>query len=84
MGLVMAESRRQGRRPALKPMGEGRTLLTTDEVAERLGVTRRTVQNWIKAGELACYQFGTGKGTTYRIDPQDVEAFLKKHRRGEK
>jgi excisionase family DNA binding protein len=47
-----------------------------------VGVTRRTVQNWIKTGELACYQFGEGKGTTYRIDPKDVETFLKKHRRG--
>jgi excisionase family DNA binding protein len=82
VGLVMAKSRQQGRRPLMKPVGEGRTLLTTDEVAERLGVTRRTVQNWIKAGELACYQFGEGKGTTYRIDPKDLEAFLKKHRRG--
>lgn len=80
--MVMAEKGRRGRRPLMKPVGEGRTLLTTDEVAERLGVTRRTVQNWIKAGELACYQFGEGKGTTYRIDPKDLEVFLKKHRRG--
>jgi excisionase family DNA binding protein len=81
--MIMAEKDRRGRRPLMKPLGEGRTLLTTDEVAERLGVTRRTVQNWIKAGELACYQFGEGKGTTYRIDPKDLEAFLKRHRRGE-
>lgn len=78
----MAESKHRGRRPAMKPVGTGRELLTTDEVAEKIGVTRRTVQNWIKAGELACYQFGTGKGATYRIDPRDVEAFLKRHRRG--
>jgi excisionase family DNA binding protein len=67
----------------MKPVGQGRKLLTTDEVADQLGVTRRTVQNWIKAGELACYAFGEGKGTTYRIDPQDLEAFLKKHHRGD-
>jgi excisionase family DNA binding protein len=78
----MAQSKRRGRRPVMKPVGTGRELLTTDEVAEKLGITRRTVQNWIKAGELVCYQFGKGKGTTYRIDPKDVEAFLKKHRRG--
>ena len=30
--------------------------LTTDEAAEHLGVTRRTVQHWIKTGELACDQ----------------------------
>jgi excisionase family DNA binding protein len=80
--MIMAEKGRRGRRPAMKAVGEGRQLLTTDEVAERLGVTRRTVQNWIKAGELACYQFGEGKGTTYRIDPQDLAAFLKQHRKG--
>ena len=62
--------------------GWGWGLLTTDEVAEHFGVTRRTVQNWIKTDERACYQVGEGKGTTYRIDPKDVEAFLKKHRRG--
>jgi excisionase family DNA binding protein len=66
----------------MKPVGEGQALLTTDEVAAHLGVTRRTVHNWIKAGELACSQFGEGKGATYRIDLKDVEAFLKKHRRG--
>lgn len=80
----MAESKQRGRRPAMKPVGQGRQLLTTDEVAEQLGVTRRTVQNWIKAGDLACYAFGEGPGTTYRIDPKDVEVFLQKHRRGEK
>jgi excisionase family DNA binding protein len=80
--MLMAASERRGRRPEMKPFGQGRTLLTTDEVAERLGVTRRTVQNWIKAGELVCYQFGEGKGATYRVDPKDLEAFLKQHRRG--
>jgi excisionase family DNA binding protein len=80
--MTMSEKGRRGRRPLMKPVGEGRGLLTTDEVAEHLGVTRRTVQNWIKTGELACYQFGEGKGITYRIDPKDGEAFLKKHRRG--
>jgi excisionase family DNA binding protein len=66
----------------MKPVGKGRRLMTTDEVAEQLGVTRRTVQNWVKDGSLACYAFGSGKGTTYRIDPTDLEVFLKKHRRG--
>lgn len=80
----MAESQHRGRRPVMKAVGTGREFLTTDEVAAKIGVTRRTVQNWIKAGELACYQFGEGKGTTYRIDPKDLEAFLKKHRRGVK
>jgi excisionase family DNA binding protein len=80
--MIMVEKNQRGRQPTMKPVGEGRQLLTTDDVAERLGVTRRTVQNWIKSGELACYQFGEGRGTTYRIDPKDVEAFLKKHRKG--
>jgi excisionase family DNA binding protein len=78
----MAAAAQPGKRPGMKPVGQGRELLTTDEVAVRLGVTRRTVQNWIKAGELACYQFGRGKGTTYRIDPKDLEAFLQRHHKG--
>jgi excisionase family DNA binding protein len=80
--MAMSEKGCRGRRPFMKPVGEGRGLLTTGEVAAHLGVTRRTVQHWIKTGELARYQFGVGPGTTYRTDPKDGAAFLRTHRRG--
>jgi excisionase family DNA binding protein len=70
------------RRSDLKPLGSGRRLLTTEEVAEQLGVTMRTVQRWIKLGVLPHYEFGQGKGATYRVDPQELEGFLKKHHKG--
>ena len=80
----MVETHLRDWQPAMKPVGQGRRLLTIDEVevAEQLGVTRRTVQHWIKDGLLACYALGEGKGTMYRTDPGDLEAFLKKHHRG--
>jgi excisionase family DNA binding protein len=79
----MAEKDRRGRPPlGLKPADAGRRLLTTEEVAEQLGVGIRTVQRWIKARWLPHYAFGQGKGVMYRIDPKDLEAFLKKHHRG--
>lgn len=82
--MAATDGKGKAKDSGLKPLGEGRRLLTTDEVAEQLGLTRRTVQRWLKDGLLASYQFGEGKGITYRIDPEDVEAFLKKHRRGSK
>jgi excisionase family DNA binding protein len=47
-------------------------LLTPEEVAARLRVTRRTVYAWLKIGRLRGLRAGKG----WRIRPQDLEAFL--------
>src|ERR1700737_2924514 len=52
--------------------GEGEGLLTPEEVAARLRVTRRTVYAWLKIGRLRGLRAGKG----WRIRPQDLEAFL--------
>jgi excisionase family DNA binding protein len=41
---------------------------TTDEVAQHLNVSRRSVQQWIKAGKLAAMRFGR----EYRIEAKDL------------
>jgi excisionase family DNA binding protein len=50
-------------------------LLTVREVAERLNVSINTVYRRIYAGEIPAYRLG-GKGTSLRIDPADVGAWL--------
>lgn len=50
--------------------------LTTTQVAEALGVSRRTVQQMILAGELPAYRIGAGRRPRqYRITPHAVEAY---------
>jgi putative molybdopterin biosynthesis protein len=63
-------------RPTIAP--EER-LYTTDEVALRLNVSRRLVQQWIKAGKLAAMRLGR----EYRIEAKELEAFKERARRGE-
>ncbi|MFC1707503.1 helix-turn-helix domain-containing protein [Planctomycetota bacterium] len=51
--------------------------LTPDQVAEKLGVSGRTVRRWCKTGRLAYYALGQ---RTLRIRQLDLEAFLKDNR----
>lgn len=53
-------------------------LLTPEEVAERLRVSRPTVYAWLKMGRLP----GPRAGKVWRIRPADLEAFLQPEREG--
>jgi putative molybdopterin biosynthesis protein len=66
---------RKKQRPSIAP--EERAY-TTDEVALRLNVSRRTVQQWIKAGKLAAMRFGR----EYHIEARDLEGFKERAKRG--
>jgi excisionase family DNA binding protein len=57
-------------RKAAKPFFTERSL------AAYLAVSDRTVRNWIRRGELSSYKLGSSR----RIDPDDVESFLARHR----
>jgi excisionase family DNA binding protein len=54
-----------------------RRLLSVAEVAERLGVSRRTVQRKIRDGTIPSYQLG-GKRTAVRVDAFELEEWLRK------
>ena len=47
-------------------------LLTTDEVAQRLKITRQTVQRLIQRGQLTASRIGRG----WRVKRRELEAFL--------
>ena len=51
-------------------------LYSLEEVAERLGVSERTVRRWVKAGDLPAYK----PGREYRIKPADLEEFLEERK----
>jgi excisionase family DNA binding protein len=43
--------------------------MAPEAVASELGVTRRTVYNWVRSGELPA----TKIGRTWRVNRQDIE-----------
>jgi excisionase family DNA binding protein len=47
-------------------------LFSVEETAERLGVSKYTIADWIKAGRLK----GTKIGKFWRVKASDLEAFL--------
>ena len=53
------------------------TLYTTEEVAEKLKITPKTVREYIQRGELEAIDMGQG----YRIYKRDLDAFLESRRR---
>ena len=52
-----------------------RRLLSVTEVAERLGVSRRTVPRKIATGEIPALQLG-GKHSPIRVDERELERWL--------
>ena len=51
---------------------------TIKDVANRLGVSPRTVRRWIKTGDLAVHRFGR----VVRVAESDLRVFLAVHRDG--
>ncbi len=59
---------------ALKPEpGEGRYFLTSAQVAAAIGVSKRTLHNWIKSGKIVVPETNPDNGY-YRWRLADVEA----------
>ena len=52
-------------------------IYTTEEIAEKLRVTPKTVREWIQRGELKAIDAGQG----YRIFRSDYDEFLESRRR---
>lgn len=56
-------------------MSEEQGWLSLDEVAARLGVSRRAVYKYIQAGRLAAYKAPVGGKSLVKVE--DLEAFAK-------
>jgi excisionase family DNA binding protein len=54
------------------------TLLTTDQVAEKLGVTHKTVLTWLGNGKLRGTKLGRTRGG-WRVQERDLECFVNEH-----
>lgn len=52
-------------------------LLTVREVAERLRVSRWTVYRKVESGEIPAVRLGEGKQSPVRIDPAELDEWLR-------
>jgi excisionase family DNA binding protein len=53
--------------------------MTTEEVAQLLGVTRQTVSRWIREGRLGARAIQSGSRVIYRIRYSSFVAFVKRY-----
>jgi excisionase family DNA binding protein len=49
---------------------------TRESAASQLGVSGRTVVNWIRRGRLKEYRLGHGQGSVTRIDQKSIDSLL--------
>ena len=54
------------------------TLYTVKETAERFKVNHRTVLDWIKSGEMACYE--VGQSGMIRVGESHIQEYLENHK----
>ena len=58
-------------------MSQPRTVLTSSQVAEKLGKSKRTIQRMADKGELEAFGKLPGPNGAYLFDPKVVEEYLK-------
>lgn len=51
------------------------TLMTVDQTAERLQVSKSMVYALVESGKLSCHRIGIGRGTI-RISDEDLASYL--------
>lgn len=61
-------------------MTEKDPLLTPEQVADRLHISRLTIGNWLRSGKLK----GVKVGRLWRVRERDLEAFLEQGREDDK
>lgn len=57
---------------------EGKTVLSTPEVEEILGITKNTVYKWIDKGKLKPRKIKAGKKTVYLFKEEEIETIKSK------
>jgi excisionase family DNA binding protein len=62
------------------PKNLDQQLLKVPEVAERLGVGRRTVLSYIHSGALSAINISSAKLPHYRVSESDLAAFVEARR----
>jgi predicted site-specific integrase-resolvase len=69
--------------PIVADDGKLTPLLTESEAAQRLHLSRRTLQGWRSRGSggPAYIKLGEGRSARIRYEPEDVERFLNEARR---
>jgi excisionase family DNA binding protein len=75
--LLAAENKRcqnRMRKPKSTSISTNEKMLTKKDVAERLGVDDKSINRYVKKGELHCYKLG--KNGQCRFKLEDVEKFL--------
>ena len=55
-------------------------VLTVEQAASRMKVSRSLVYSLIDAGKLVCHRIGIGRGTI-RLSPTDLEDFIRRCRK---
>jgi excisionase family DNA binding protein len=56
-------------------MSETTTMLRVSQVAERLGISDRTIRKWIKDGKVRAYR--AGEGCMWLIQEDDVDKIIR-------
>ena len=56
------------------------TLLTTEQAAARLGVSIKTVTNYVNSGSLQAVPTMYGKRRVLRFAPETIDAFIEQQR----
>lgn len=59
----------------------GARLLTCQEAADRLGLTRSTVWRWIEQRKLGSVKFGSSNRAAVRVLESEVERLIQAHLR---
>ena len=52
-------------------------LLTQDEVAEKLGLSKRTVRSYVHDGRLRVVKLGESDQAPVRVDPAELDRFVR-------
>jgi len=59
-------------------MPEKERLMTTEEVANLLGITAFMVRVYVRTNQLGAFKLGNGKNARYRISHSQVNVFLRR------
>lgn len=57
---------------------QGEELLTPQEVAKALKVSRKAVYNWLRRGRLRGVKLGGWKASLWRVPKKSLEEFIRK------